>query len=161
VTAQVHEKLVLDGQPLTMAFCPPIPVDHPRIVELDRAQASRDAPPVINSTACWRGYIGSWEIKDGLFYLAGLQGRLRLTGIGPLLADWFSGILRVPQGKILHYVHMGFGSIYEYEEHIKIETGRVVARRRIDNRKKRFDQDDLTWRSLPGSENRFEGDDDF
>ena len=161
MTAQVHEKLTLDGQPLTMAFIPSIPADHPRIVELDWSEASRDAPSVVHSTACWRGYIGSWEIKDGLFYLVGLVGRLRLTGSEPLLADWFSGVLRIPQGKLLHYVHMGCGSIYEFEEHVKIENGRVISRRRIDNRKRQFDHDDLTWRSLPGSENRFDGDDEI
>jgi len=161
MTAQVHEKLVLDGQPVSLAFCPPIPTGHPRILELDQAEARRDAPSIIFSTACWRGYIGTWEIKDGSFYLVDLKGRLRLQGSEPLLADWFSGVLRIPQGKILNYVHMGFGSLYEFEEHIKIDSGRVSARRRIDNRGKKFDAADAGWRNLPGGENRFDGDDDL
>ena len=161
MTAQVHEKLTLDGQPTSMAFCPPIPANQPRIVELDRTEVSRDAASVIFSTACWRGYIGSWEIKEDSFYLTGLEGRLRFIGTEPLLADWFTGVLRIPQGEMLHYVHMGFGSIYEYEEHIKIEAGQVVARHRVDNRGKQIDKSGLTWRSMPGSENRFDGDDEF
>lgn len=161
MTAQVHEKLVIDGQPASMAFCPPIPANHPRIVELNETEVDRDAPSIIHSTACWRGYIGSWEIKDGRFYLVGLIGRLRFIGTEPLLADWFSGVLRIPQGEMLHYVHMGFGSIYEFEEHIKIEAGQITARQRIENRGKPFNRDDLTWHSLPGGENRFPGDDDL
>jgi hypothetical protein len=30
----------------------------------------------------------------------------------PLLNDWITGVLRVPRGERLTYVHMGFGSVY-------------------------------------------------
>lgn len=43
------------------------------------------------------------------------------------MADWFSGVLRVPQGELLRYVHMGFGSVYERELHISIDKGLVVS----------------------------------
>jgi hypothetical protein len=81
-----------------------------------------------------------------------------LRGKEPLLADWFSGILRVPKGEILQYVHMGFGSVFEEELHIKIAKGEVVASRIIDNRGKEHDEMKLGWRNLPGRENRFGGD---
>ena len=31
MTAQVHEKITIDGKRTSMAFCPPIPENHPRI----------------------------------------------------------------------------------------------------------------------------------
>jgi hypothetical protein len=41
--------------------------------------------------------------------------------------------VRIPQGKILKYVHMGFGSIYELDLFIKIEKGVVVSVRKDYN----------------------------
>jgi hypothetical protein len=35
MTAQIHEVLFIDGEKLSMAFCPPLPMDHPRIVAED------------------------------------------------------------------------------------------------------------------------------
>lgn len=147
-----------------MAFCPPIPTDHPRIATLtqDEMRAAIDRGEVtrfIFSTACWRGYVGTWEVRDGRLSLVKIEGRYRLVGDDPLFADWVTAVLRIPGGQQLHYVHMGFGSVYEFETHLKIEAGAVVEERRIDNRGRPIDHDALTWGSLPGSENRFEGDD--
>ena len=43
------------------------------------------------STACRRGYIGVWEIKDEKLYLANISGRYQLLADDPVLADWFTG----------------------------------------------------------------------
>ncbi len=211
MTAQVHEKLIFEGEETSMAFCPPLPDHHPRIIEgagffrnlreikssyrqmalylpkspqkkgilwtpllrgfrgllllllalLSSLQISEDSHPLVSSTACWRRYIGIWEIKNGLFYLVGIIGRYKMLGDEPILADWFDGVLRIPKGECLHYVHMGFGSVYEEEIHVKIENGVVVKSRLIDNRNKAVNRSQLGWQNLPGSENRFEGDDEM
>jgi len=162
MTAQIHERLILDERETSMAFCPPLPDQHPRIIEIDPDKTDlEDSDFILFSTACWRNYQGTWEIKDGKFYLVDLRGRFRLQGKEPLLADWFSGVLRIPRGEMLQYVHMGFGSVFEEEVHIKIEGGNVVASRVIDNRAKKQDELALTWRNLPGGENRFPGDDQW
>jgi len=103
--------------------------------------------------------VGTWEIRDGRFYLVALRGRYRLTPGGPLWADWFTGVIRIPRGELLQYVHMGFGSVYEQELHIKVEHGVVVASRWIDNRGTAHDPWELGRRNLPGGENAFPGDD--
>jgi hypothetical protein len=162
MTAQVHERLILEGEETSMAFCPPLPENHARIRELDSAELERASlPGILTSTACWRGYVGTWEIKGGWFYLVDIVGRYRLDGSGPILADWFTGVIRIPRGERLHYVHMGFGSVYEEELHVKIEKGEVVRSRVFDNGNREVDVSDLTWRNLPGFENRFEGDDEM
>jgi len=56
---------------------------------------------------------------------------------------------------------MGFGSVYEQELHIKIENGKVVNSRVVDNRGKDVNISELGWRNLPGFENRFDGEDDL
>jgi hypothetical protein len=158
MTAQIHELLLLDGEWTSMAFVPPLPADHPRI-GVASEEKRRAAPSIItSSTACWRRYRGTWEVRDGRFSLLAIEGHFELTGDGPLPADWFSGVLRVPRGEVLTYIHMGFASVFEEEEHITVEGGRVTGRRVIDNRGRKVDKGDLGLRNLPGGENRFPGD---
>ncbi|MGD0025696.1 MAG: hypothetical protein ABSC37_13925 [Xanthobacteraceae bacterium] len=179
MTAQIHERLILDGEELSMAYCPELPEHHARLRELSKQEmdarlkqswkdmeaAGRkgELPSLafVHSTGCWRRYLGAWEVRDGQFFLIAIEGRYELLGDGPLLADWFTGVLRVPEGKILTYVHMGFGSVYEKELHIHIERGVVTGRRIYDNRGKTFDEWKLGLDNLPGGENRFRGDRDF
>ncbi len=135
MTAQIHERLILEGEETTMACCPELPEGHPRLVAADPRKA---ADPALTSTACWRGYQGTWEIKDGRLYLVSVSGRYALQGEEPLFAHWFSGTLRVPRGQVLRYVHMGFETVYERELYIKVEKGVVVGSWLVDNR----DQED-------------------
>ncbi len=55
---------------------------------------------------------------------------------GHVAATWFTGRLRIPRGALLHYVHMGYASVYEEEIMLEIESGRVVHTEVIDNRGK-------------------------
>jgi len=66
---------------------------------------------------------------------ASLQLLFPGTG-GPILATWFSGELRIPEGECVHYEHMGFGSVYERELSIKIDRGIVVMSRHIETGEK-------------------------
>ena len=153
MTAQTPEKLILNGKRRSMQSCPPL-IDDPNIITVlsreefeefkkelyeeyrkKRREGSRPIPPGIGSTACWRNYIGTWEIKDGKFYLIDLKGRVRLTKKEPVHATWFSGVLKVPEGKLGYYIHSGFKSLYEKEIHITIEKGIVTGQTIIDNRK--------------------------
>lgn len=69
-----------------------------------------------------------------MFVPVGVVGRYRLEGDRPLLADWFPVVVRVPRGRMLEYVHMGFESIYEKELHIHVEQGRMTGRLVFNNR---------------------------
>lgn len=70
------------------ACAPPVPLDHPRVVEGKRPIAVIGGPV--------RTYVATWEIKDGRVYLVELTGGYRLEGNEPLFADWFSGDLVFP-----------------------------------------------------------------
>ena len=157
MTAQVPENLILNGKMRLMQSFPPL-IDDPNIItvlsreefekerrekfekenqeELDRGY--RKMPichDFIMSTACWRRYIGTWEIKDGKFYLINLKGRVRLTKKEPVHATWFSGVLKVPEGTRLQYSRSEYRIIYEKEIHIMVENGIVMGQTIIDNRK--------------------------
>lgn len=132
MTAQFHEQLILNGTNTSMASCPPLPENDPRILPATEDEKAQSG--LINCTACWRGYVGTWEIRTGRLYLVGLDGAFKLLDGQFLFADWVSGTLRVPQGKQLQYVHMGFQSVYEQEQLIHIENGLVTSMTTIDNR---------------------------
>jgi len=87
MTAQVGETLIFDSEETSMAFCPPLPDRHPSIIELKDEDIESDDNSLIRSTACWRGYIGNWEIKNRQFYLTGITGRDKMTDKNPILAD--------------------------------------------------------------------------
>jgi hypothetical protein len=93
------------------------------------------------NTATWRGYIATWEIDRGVLHLKAIrawtdQGEVGLEALfpgrkGPVAAAWFTGKLRIPQGKILKpgvpY------PIYEKYLMITVKKGRVVSQEIIDN----------------------------
>lgn len=100
------------------------------------------------STAIRRGYLGTWEIKGDRLYLIAIKA-LRKSGrfetadeilsggyadLGELFpgypnrvfAHWYSGTLRIPQGKEIEYVHAGFASEFERDLLIQVERGVVT-----------------------------------
>lgn len=88
----------------------------------------------VTSTALWRGYIGTWEIKCDRLYLIELHGTLKggerasLGTVFPgfdsrVFAHWYSGSIRLPQGKQIEYVHMGFQSRFEKDLMLDIHRG--------------------------------------
>ena len=131
MTAQIAEKLRYQGDDVAMCTNP-----------LSDYFAMGGTNPRFesNCTALWRGYVGSWEIIDDRLYLIGLNGTLEdgtdasLATIVPgfpdrVFAHWYSGTIRLPQGKQLEYVHMGYGSTFERDLFLEVERGVVVATR--------------------------------
>ena len=106
MTAQVGETLHYEGREVVM--CNEPLGDYFKLVGIE---PEFDA----NCTALWRGYLGTWEIQDTRLYLIGLTGVMKglieanvatiFPGYpGRVFAHWYSGTLRVPEGKILRYV---------------------------------------------------------
>jgi hypothetical protein len=95
-------------------------------------------------TACCRGYTCKWAIEDDMLYLTDLYGFIStddnddlkdmivsldylFPGQDKVLADWFSGVLRLPHGEIIRYIHQGYDSIYEKELFLKIVNGKCAG----------------------------------
>ena len=141
-TAQIPERIVYEG---TEGFLFTNPLESYFSKENPRPEF---ASP---HTACWRGYVGAWEIREDTLYLKDIKAWMRdeegkaapvefdriFPGkTKPMKADWFTGTLRIPRGKPIKYVHMGYQTVYEDEVHLRIESGKVVDRVTIDNRNK-------------------------
>jgi hypothetical protein len=135
MTAQIAERLRYQGDDVAMCTNP-----------LSDYFAMGGVNPRFesHSTALWRGYVGSWEIIDDRLYLIGLNGTLEdgtdasLSTIFPefpdrVFAHWYSGTIRIPQGKQLKYVHMGYGSTFERDLFLEIERGVVVTTKLVHN----------------------------
>lgn len=98
-----------------------------------------------NSTACWRGYIGYWELKNDSLFLIELRGEISSIDLcllfkdrnceGVLFADWVNGAMNNPYGKLISYEHSGYNSIYEFERDFIFEKGVLVRIDEFDNSK--------------------------
>jgi len=156
-TQQVPEKLIYKGHEHPLA-CLPLEeyfdANHPRPEEL-----------IGNNTACHRGYVGTWEIKDKGLYLKSLE-RFRMSGPmkkipfslvfkdqkPPVKATWYTGVLRMPQGKMLRSgrmlihstnhdedLHAGFQRanaffMYEKDIYVRVEQGNIISEQSVDNK---------------------------
>jgi len=67
---------------------------------------------------------------------------------GRVPAEWFSGELRVPDGNLVEYVHMGYQSIFERELHIRIHRGTVVETRMVNTAEEHRHEEEARQRSL-------------
>lgn len=134
MTAQADEILIFDGKETLISSWPPLPRQHPGIIqrkeEID--QNIQNLAPIIGSTACWRGYIGTWKIQDEQLYLINLVGCYEMVDTHPIFADWVSGLIRVPQGKLLYGDRSGT-KVYAQEIHLRIEQGKVIESTLIDS----------------------------
>lgn len=95
------------------------------------------------STACWRGYFGEWKIAYKKLYLTHLEAYLEgyeevdINYLFPdqknVFAHWFSGEIKIPQGEMIQYIHMGYESIYERELVLTFKDGILTDEKVIDN----------------------------
>jgi hypothetical protein len=131
MTAQIAEQLIYEGNRVNMCSEP----------LGDYFYLGGERPVFADvCTALWRGYVGTWEIINDRLYMVELQGTLddgsgaTLETVFPgypeqVFAHWYSGSLRIPQGKLLEYVHMGYGSTYERDVFLDLKKGVVVGKR--------------------------------
>lgn len=91
----------------------------------------------IPSSALWRGYIGDWEIVNDRLYLVGINAcfedgtPVRLVDWFPgfserVFAHWFSGDLRLPQGKRLAAPQSGQNRLHERDHCLRLLRGVVI-----------------------------------
>lgn len=138
MTAQSMEIIFIDGKKHYMA-------SEPFKQYIMNIKYAPDFYPP--NTACWRGYTGTWKIEDDKLYLLSLNGYIKkqekeyqgidmnyfFPDLKIVFADWFSGELRIPEGKMKRYIHMGYESLYEKDLLLKIKNGQVLSKIEITN----------------------------
>ena len=107
------------------------------------------------STANWGGYVGYWSVRNGMLVLDSIRiENLKdgeYVGItlpnsfiqqvfkvyeedGIVVARWYSGAMRLAQGKMLRYEHDGWSRNYETEIELTVHNGRIVDSVEYHNR---------------------------
>jgi hypothetical protein len=140
MTAQIADRIIIGNKRYSL-------FSEPFHVFLITAYKDIPRPEWIHllpsSTANWRGYQATWSIVDNQLFLTKITGiyqnergtlkRLNLKlifgGADPVMANWYSGTLKIPDGRMLKYVHAGYGSQYQKEHRIMVSKGIV---QRID-----------------------------
>ena len=135
MTAQCGEMLLYQGQEMEMQTEP----------LSDYLELRQDLPPFQKTwTACWRGYVGVWEITLDRLYLVGIganwenETEVALDQVFPgypdrVFAHWYSGTIRCGQGEIIKYIHGGYASIHEKDLYLTIRNGVLTGTRLITN----------------------------
>ncbi len=103
------------------------------------------------STALWRGYVATFLVTNQVMQLKDVQIEVHVEKEegkypyewksvvnkvvpenGPLKIDWFTGILVLPYGELVNYVHMGYGSTYENYILLEVKEGKITGKREFD-----------------------------
>lgn len=105
----------------------------------------------VMSTALWRGYVATFEVRDSQLFVKDIQiqywdttdkkshdtkWKSVMTEVFPdqnnAKVDWLSGLLVLPFGKLVNYVHMGYGSTYEKYFLLEIDKGNYIKSKQFD-----------------------------
>lgn len=134
-TAQAADLLIVDGKEFALNT-------NPLESQLEQKQWKRPEEAIISS-ANWRGYVATWEIKDDKLFLKDVTilvsdpkdddeylrksiTRDLYPGTSEVFAEWYTGALIVPDGKMTRYVHMGYGSSFDHYQIFRVHAGKVV-----------------------------------
>lgn len=142
-TAQMPDKIVYDGKEHRLHT-------NPMEAYFKKNPDKRPRGGMI-STALWRGYVATFEFadkalvlkdiqvevptepKDGVYEEKWKSAKESLVPAGQTLKiDWFTGILVIPTGDRLQYVHMGYGSTYVNYVLLEVKAGQLTGERKYD-----------------------------
>ena len=125
MTTQVKERIIIDGEKYPLLNALSLPKDDTKIKHKEG--------PISTRTSCWRGYVGTWEIKDDKLYLNEFSsGKYDVLVNLPILADWISGTAKVATGEVKASSSWDIET-YETETHLTFENGLLVKTENIKN----------------------------
>jgi len=131
MTAQIKERLYIDDIEYGIATEPLQPYINNLNYKLKF---------LIDTTACWRGYIGEWQLIEDKLFLKAINGIIyneideaEVVDINYLFpnqdkvfANWYTGIIRVPDGNIIKHVHGGYLTQHERDLFLKFKKGNLI-----------------------------------
>ena len=125
MTTQVKERIIIDGEKYPLLNALSLPEDD-SIIQHKKGIIEQ-------SSNCWRGYVGTWEIRDDKLYLIEFSsGMYDVHANLPILADWISGTAKVATGEVKANSSWDIET-YETEIHLTFENGLVVKTENIKN----------------------------
>jgi len=161
MSAQIPDILILDGTKMDLYSNPLEPYFDLYSIKRPAFQATE---------TCKRGYVATWELHNHLLILRGIEGSVQISSLffwkkiipytwkmlfpqvqsNGVVASWFTGKIRIPQGNKLFYVHHAYDSRFEREIIITIDKGEAIKTVELD-----YTQHKLVVGSLTSTENLF------
>jgi len=143
-TAQEPDEIQIDGELLDLETNPLRVMIRTGAITIPKADQTWSSN--------WRGYTSKWELRGDQLLLRSINVLLRPTGSdkdakpvrtdvlasvfpgkSEVLAKWYSGTLVLPRGKVINYVHMGYGSTHERYTILHFKLGVLTSRKDFDS----------------------------
>ena len=140
-TGQISDKIIYKGEKYSLNT-------NPLESFFEKNPGLRPEPDVM-STALWRGYVATFEIQDNQLFVNDISIEVDDTlngsdktkwisalnqvfpGQKQIKVDWMTGLLVIPNGKLVNYVHMGYASTYKNYIILEIDKGNLVQEKRM------------------------------
>ncbi|SDL86291.1 hypothetical protein SAMN05421823_108307 [Catalinimonas alkaloidigena] len=141
-TAQYPDKIIYNGKEYSLH-------SNPLEMYFEKYPDKRPKDGAM-STALWRGYVATFEVKDSQLFLKDIEIQYHDTTskesypykwcsvikeVFPdqkdIKIDWLTGLLVIPHGKLVNYVHMGYGSTYKNYILLEIDNGDLKKEKRF------------------------------
>jgi hypothetical protein len=127
-TAQIPDAIIVNGT---------VEALHTNPLEAWLLEYRAGLPLALPSMTCnWRGYVATWELSHDILLLRHVRvwregewvdiAESLFGEVPPIPATWYSGMLIIPQGELVDYVHMGYASSYERYLIVRLEAGCIV-----------------------------------
>jgi len=144
-TAQSPDVLIYNGKDYSIATNP--------LEIFFSAHPHRKPKTNIHSSGLWRGYVATLQIQDNSLYLKDIKVMYRPEGSKPgdrtkwksvikdtfpkledRVCSFYSGLLILRKGKVMHYVHMGYSSVYENYTLLRIKNGKLMKEKHLSGK---------------------------
>jgi hypothetical protein len=142
-TAQSPDKIIYEGKEYALYSNPLEPY-------FTKNPEKRPRPQIMSS-ALWRGYVATFEIKDKQLFLKDIEiqysdsvsaGAYKFRSVmqdvfpgqQEVKIGWITGLLVLPHGERVNYVHMGYGSTYEKYILLEIDKGDLKNAKRLKHK---------------------------
>lgn len=144
-TAQVPDKIFYNGKEYKLHSNP--------MEEYFKKFPEKKPKSSVISSALWRGYIATFEIAENNLFLKDVEimdlsktdrksSQTLWTSVlsqvvtdnKKLKIDWLTGLMVLPHGEIINYVHMGYGSTYENYILLEIDKGEFKRAKEFDHK---------------------------
>ncbi len=137
ITAELPDRVLIEGEWMDLYSNP---------LELYWIDTGKKRPLFNQQFNCKRGYVASWEVKDGQLFFTDIVGNFEkhtffstkksasyaLKILFPksrnqvVKAIWYSGKLRIPRGKMVFFDHKEYQSRFEKEQIITVYKGNIM-----------------------------------
>ena len=139
-TAQYPDKIFYNNKEYSL-------LTNPLEKYFEKNEDKRPKGGVISS-ALWRGYIATFEVNENQLFVKDIniqiwneksdssEWKSVINEVFPQIEqrkiEWFNGLLTLPYGEQINYVHMGYGSTYENYILIEIEKGKSTKSKELN-----------------------------